>query len=420
MSPKVFVSYSHDSDEHSTWVLQLATDLRAHGVDVTLDQWDLRLGEDVGAFMSVGIRDAERVLLVCTEEYVKRAESGLGGVGYERLIVTAEVVANISTAKFIPIIRNNPEASLPTFLGLRRYIDFTDEASEDKLPALVEELHGVSESAKPPLGPNPFSSVPAQAGEAGRAGPSGVATGGGSLLDGDWFSGRATKANDGLATLGLRGAMELRFSLHDSIGKSQLELLSAVRESRIQTFGWPIGVMLENQESYRPKPTSDGIETEVNIADRTFSGAPSYDYWSARTNGDFYLLQSLFEDTRAEDRIFFNTRIVRVAESLLFCSRLYEELGVAGESPLSVRVSHFGLGGRQLASSTPSRNVYPRTTQEDASVVEFVEELGRLEPHIVQDTKRVLAPLFMIFDFAEFGDEIYEDIVERFRRGEVS
>lgn len=28
--PKVFISYSHDSDTHKNWVLKLATDLRQH------------------------------------------------------------------------------------------------------------------------------------------------------------------------------------------------------------------------------------------------------------------------------------------------------------------------------------------------------------------------------------------------------
>ncbi|TON86748.1 hypothetical protein CGH50_21300, partial [Vibrio parahaemolyticus] len=38
--PKVFFSYSHDSEEHKAWVLALATRLEENGVAVTLDQWD--------------------------------------------------------------------------------------------------------------------------------------------------------------------------------------------------------------------------------------------------------------------------------------------------------------------------------------------------------------------------------------------
>ena len=49
--PKVFISYSHDSESHKAWVLKLATDLRDHGVDAILDEWDLKLGEDIVKFM---------------------------------------------------------------------------------------------------------------------------------------------------------------------------------------------------------------------------------------------------------------------------------------------------------------------------------------------------------------------------------
>lgn len=37
-APKVFASYSHDSDEHKKWVREFCTKLRENGVDVTLDQ----------------------------------------------------------------------------------------------------------------------------------------------------------------------------------------------------------------------------------------------------------------------------------------------------------------------------------------------------------------------------------------------
>ena len=50
-APTVFVSYSHDGEEHSDWVLQLATRLRSNSVDVILDRWNLRLGQDLAAFM---------------------------------------------------------------------------------------------------------------------------------------------------------------------------------------------------------------------------------------------------------------------------------------------------------------------------------------------------------------------------------
>ena len=104
-SPKVFASYSHDSVEHKEWVLYLCTKLRENGVDVILDQWDLGAGDDLTLFMEKGVRDSDRVLVICTDTYVRKANAGEGGVGYERLIVTAQITRDLGTKKFIPIIR---------------------------------------------------------------------------------------------------------------------------------------------------------------------------------------------------------------------------------------------------------------------------------------------------------------------------
>lgn len=90
-APKVFVSYSHDSPDHKKWTLKLATDLRGHGIDVTLDQWDLAPGQDVSMFMQKGISGSDRVLMICSAAYVEKAEAGTGGVGFERLIVTQKL-----------------------------------------------------------------------------------------------------------------------------------------------------------------------------------------------------------------------------------------------------------------------------------------------------------------------------------------
>ena len=80
-NPTVFVSYSHDNDEHKAWVLKLATDLRSHGVNAILDQWDLRLGSDLRFFMEQGLSNSNLVLCICSEAYVQKADSGRGGSG---------------------------------------------------------------------------------------------------------------------------------------------------------------------------------------------------------------------------------------------------------------------------------------------------------------------------------------------------
>lgn len=157
-APHVFVSYSHDSEDHKNWVLTLATRLVANGVDVILDQWDLRLGSDLPRFMEAGLAGSDRVLAVCTARYVDKANAGSGGVGYEKMILTAQLMQDVTTDRIVPIVRDNgPPVVMPTFLGSRLYIDFRDPAAyEARYVELLRDLHGEQVSPRPPLGPNPF------------------------------------------------------------------------------------------------------------------------------------------------------------------------------------------------------------------------------------------------------------------------
>jgi hypothetical protein len=235
-APKVFISYSHDSQPHKDWVRSLATALRDNGIDAVLDQWDLSAGQDIAAFMAGGIRTADRVLLICTDQYVSKAEAGSGGVGYERLIVTAEVVGSIDTIKFIPIVRNNASArKVPNFVGPRVYIDFSDDAQyAAKLEEVMREIHQAPALVKPPLGDNPFRGEVIDSAEPVRvAGPSGATAAGVPILNGEWFQAQQRAAEGGLAKLNiiaeaafpLTGTMEVRFGLHNGLNKSQVRAL---------------------------------------------------------------------------------------------------------------------------------------------------------------------------------------------------
>ena len=55
------ISYSWDDDLHKKWIKEFATRLRADGVDATLDQWHLGLGDRLPPFMESLIRDSRFV-----------------------------------------------------------------------------------------------------------------------------------------------------------------------------------------------------------------------------------------------------------------------------------------------------------------------------------------------------------------------
>lgn len=159
-TPTVFISYSHDSREHKQWVAQLAAALMEKHVQVIFDQWDLEPGDDVPKFMERAVKAADRVLMICTEPYVRKANDGKGGVGYEAMIVTGELVRDLGTRKFVPIIRQGGEADLPTCVSTRLWVDFSkDEDFDNALDDLIKTLHQAQHLAKPPLGPDPFAAL---------------------------------------------------------------------------------------------------------------------------------------------------------------------------------------------------------------------------------------------------------------------
>lgn len=161
-TPKLFISYSHDSPEHRNWVISLAEKLMGHGIEVMLDLWELGPGDDIALFMERGLREADRVLMVCTPTYVSKAEAGRGGVGYEKTIMTAEYMKNVDSKRVIPIIRQQGTSSVPSFLGTKKYLDFsTDERAEFNFDELARELHGKPLYVKPKLGTVPnFDTAP--------------------------------------------------------------------------------------------------------------------------------------------------------------------------------------------------------------------------------------------------------------------
>ncbi|MDO8672774.1 MAG: hypothetical protein Q7O66_15285, partial [Dehalococcoidia bacterium] len=177
---------------------------------------------------------------------------------------------------------------------------------------------------------------------------------------------------------------------------------------------------------YRPRPTSDGIfaEIEINTLKMLSRTRSSYDYWAARKNGDFYLLKSLFEDERHPDGprvIFFNTRIGRATEMFLHCARLYSALGLDPSTYVNIAVRYSSLQGREMSTSNSGRWVPPGfKTSEDTVETSATSPLSAIEANLVPLVKQITNPLFILFDFYEVKDPIYEQIVNDYVSGKVT
>ncbi len=116
--PKVFISYSHDSQEHRERVLALADRLRDHGIDANIDQYENPPAKGWQRWMLDEVEAAEHVLIICTEVYNRRfrgrEETGKGkGVTWEGGVIIQELYdAQGVNSKFIPVTFNTQDVEV--------------------------------------------------------------------------------------------------------------------------------------------------------------------------------------------------------------------------------------------------------------------------------------------------------------------
>lgn len=147
--PRVFISYTGKDPANKQWVGKLYHYLRNNGVTPRLDDEDLRLGKHLTQWMCNEIDMADRVILVCDEEYAARADRRHGGVGWETMIIQGEMFAEMyrdqpedAPAKFIPVIRSaDLYAALPIYMRDMVVLHIPPGSPEDEpLRKLLNEI----------------------------------------------------------------------------------------------------------------------------------------------------------------------------------------------------------------------------------------------------------------------------------------
>lgn len=152
----VFISYSHDDEDHARRVRELADRLVRDGIDVDLDQYLVEPPEGWTVWMERRMSAARRVVLVCTEHYLARwgktEPDGVGrGVKYEAGIARALFMRDdVRNRRFTPVHFGPADACfVPLALSDWNHYDVQTEAG---YAALVQHLEGKPGATKPPLG----------------------------------------------------------------------------------------------------------------------------------------------------------------------------------------------------------------------------------------------------------------------------
>lgn len=138
--PRVFISYTSGSPGTQQWVEALYEFLSHNNINARLDSRSLRLGMDVVQWMCNELDLADRVILVCDEEYAARADRRHGGVGWETMIVQGDMYADgyraqsqDTPAKYIPVVRSRDrDAGLPAYLRTKLVLHWPPGQAEDE------------------------------------------------------------------------------------------------------------------------------------------------------------------------------------------------------------------------------------------------------------------------------------------------
>lgn len=160
-TPRIFISYCWSSPNHIDWVINLAERLISDKVDVSIDKWDLKEGQDKFNFMEKMVRSPEidKVLIILDKKYAEKADQRVGGVGTETQIISPKIYADVSQEKFIPIIAERSEEDqpfMPTYLTGRIYIDLSvEENYEENYETLLRNIYKRPAYVKPKLGKVP-------------------------------------------------------------------------------------------------------------------------------------------------------------------------------------------------------------------------------------------------------------------------
>ena len=155
-SPRVFISYSHDSSEHNERVLELADQLRVDGIRSFIDEYEVAPLEGWPRWMRAQVEKADSILAICTETYSYRFQGkeqpGKGrGANWEGSLITLELYdAEGRNAKFIPVVMS-PEDKIyiPTELRVSTHYDVSTDNGYDEL---YRRLTDQPYTVPPPVG----------------------------------------------------------------------------------------------------------------------------------------------------------------------------------------------------------------------------------------------------------------------------
>ncbi|MGH1334518.1 MAG: toll/interleukin-1 receptor domain-containing protein [Aureispira sp.] len=157
-SPKISILHFHPTGKPATWITTLATQLRADGVDVHLDVWDLQLGQDVYNYKEKAIYDTsfKHVLIILDVAYFDKVAQGNAQNQLETQLTRNELYKDVEQTMLIPVVRRrvgDTKEQLPPAIRGRYCLDFSENHQAAAYAQLTQTIYDTrTPPIKPPLG----------------------------------------------------------------------------------------------------------------------------------------------------------------------------------------------------------------------------------------------------------------------------
>jgi len=181
---RIFISYSHDSEPHVQFVLDLAERLIEDGFNCVLDFYlDEAPAEGWQAWLATELAEADYTLVICTSTYLERYQQGAvissSEQEFQGLVITADLYSQFAKqTKFIPIL---PEAGklqdiipplqgqnafelMADYLGLHQLLKNKQPKAQVVEPEPVKWQDEASQAARSaPVPPKPADTIDSSA-----------------------------------------------------------------------------------------------------------------------------------------------------------------------------------------------------------------------------------------------------------------
>jgi hypothetical protein len=140
---RVFISHTSNTPDQQEWVKQLALYLIDRSIQARLDKFHLRRGMDLPQRMCNELSLAQKVIIVCDENYKQKADRRLGGVGWETIVIQGDIASlPPDSTKYQVIVRaEDMNSGLPLYLKNKfAFHAKLSDLADSFLEELVKEL----------------------------------------------------------------------------------------------------------------------------------------------------------------------------------------------------------------------------------------------------------------------------------------